>query len=53
MFGGAFVTCKGTEVRRRFWWKKVEGKRHSERRGSRWEDNVKMHLKEIRQQNVD
>ena len=32
---------------------KDEGKRHSERRGSRWEDNVKMDLKEIRQENVD
>ena len=31
---------------------KVEGKRHSERRGSGWEHNVKMDLKEIRQENV-
>jgi len=23
-FGGAFVTCKGTDVRRRFWWEKLK-----------------------------
>ena len=52
-FGGAFVTCKGTEVRRWFRWVKLKGRDTLERRGSRWEDNVKMDLKDIRQENVD
>jgi len=51
-FGGAFVTCKGTEVRRRFGWVKLK-ERDTERHGSRWEGIVKMDLKEIRQENVD
>jgi len=38
---GRGETCTG------FWWGKPAGKRPVERPRRRWEDNVKMHLKEV------
>jgi len=46
--GGACSTyeCRG-EVNTWFWWGKPEGKRSLGRPGRRWEDNIKMNLREM------
>jgi hypothetical protein len=51
-FGQALGTCKGTGVRRGFWWEKLKGRGRLENLGEDGGIILKI-LKEIRQENVD
>jgi hypothetical protein len=38
---------KGVQGRKGFWWGNLKKREHLEELGSRWEDNIKIDLKEI------